>query len=417
MLKGIKIKLYPTKTQTAYINRLLGCYRFVYNKCLANKINTYKEQNVNLGLSQLGNYFHNELTKLEEYSFLQEHNTKVLKQAIRNMLVAYSNFFQQNNHFGFPKFKSKKDNTSSCIFPLEAISKRNNYLSRKLTLTSELKDLHFRCSDKYKNYLTKYKDGIRSATLSKNACGQYFLSILVDSNEVLTKPKTDKVIGIDLGIKDFIVTSNNTKFPNIKSIRDNEKKLKKLQKNLSRKKIGSNNRTKARIRLAKFHQRLSNIKNNYLHEVVNTLINENQVICIEDLNVNGMLKNHNLAKSIQELSLAEFRRILDYKCDWYGRYLLTIDRYYPSSKLCSCCGFKNDDLTLKDREWTCPHCGVVHDRDYNASLNILSEGLRLYNDIIGIRNAKLTLVESSSLERSLNQEELNLLNIGVTNFL
>ena len=405
MLKGIKIRLYPTKTQTAYINRLLGCYRLVYNKCLANKINTYKESNTNLGLSQLGNYFHNELTKTEELNFLQEHNTKVLKQAIRNMLQAYSNFFQQNNHFGFPKFKSKKDNTSSCIFPLEAISKRNNYQSGKLTLTKELKDLHFRCSDKYKNYLTKYKDGIRSATLSRNACGEYFLSILVDSDEILTKSKTDKVIGIVLGIKDFIVTSDNTKFPNIKSIRNNEVKLKKLQRELSRKKVGSNNRNKTRIRLAKFHQKLSNIKQNYLHEVVNTLINENQVICIEDLNVSGMLKNHNLSKSIQELSLGEFKRILDYKCDWYGRYLITIDRYYPSSKLCSCCGFKNDNLTLKDREWKCPQCGTIHDRDYNASLNILYEGLRLYSEIIGSCTTELTLVESSSLEHLLKQEE------------
>lgn len=405
MLKGIKIRLYPTKTQTAYINRLLGCYRLVYNKCLANKINTYKESNTNLGLSQLGNYFHNELTKTEELNFLQEHNTKVLKQAIRNMLQAYSNFFQQNNHFGFPKFKSKKDNTSSCIFPLEAISKRNNYQSGKLTLTKELKDLHFRCSDKYKNYLTKYKDGIRSATLSRNACGEYFLSILVDSDEILTKSKTDKVIGIDLGIKDFIVTSDNTKFPNIKSIRNNEVKLKKLQRELSRKKVGSNNRNKTRIRLAKFHQKLSNIKQNYLHEVVNTLINENQVICIEDLNVSGMLKNHNLSKSIQELSLGEFKRILDYKCDWYGRYLITIDRYYPSSKLCSCCGFKNDNLTLKDREWKCPQCGTIHDIDYNASLNILYEGLRLYSEIIGSCTTELTLVESSSLEHLLKQEE------------
>ena len=405
MLKGIKIKLYPNKTQTAYINRLLGCYRLVYNKCLANKINTYKEQNVNLGLSQLGNYFHNELTKTEELSFLQEHNTKVLKQAIRSMLVAYSNFFQQNNHFGFPKFKSKKDNISSCIFPIESISKRNNYLSGKLTLTKELKDLHFRCSDKYKNYLTKYKDAIRSATLSKNACGEYFLSILVDSDEILAKPKTDKVIGVDLGIKDFIIASDNTTFPNIKSIRNNKKKLKKLHKSLSRKKVGSNNRNNVRIRLAKFHQRLNNIKENYLHEVVNTLINENQVICIEDLNVSGMLKNHHLAKSIQELSLNEFRRILDYKCDWYGRYLIKVDRYFPSSKLCSRCGFKNDNLTLSDREWICPHCGQIHDRDYNASLNILNEGLQLYNEIIGSRTAELTLGETISLDMSLNQEE------------
>lgn len=410
MLKGIKLRLYPTKTQENYINRLLGCYRLVYNKCLANKINTYKEQQINLGLSQLGNYFHQELTKSQELAFLQEHNTKVLKQAIRNMLVAYSNFFQQNNHFGFPKFKSKKDNTASCIFPLEAISKKNNYLNGKLTLTSELKNLHFRCSDKYKNYLTKYKDGIRSATLSRNACGQYFLSILVDSDEVLLMPKTDKVIGIDLGIKTFIVGSDGTTFDNIKSIRNNEVKLKKLQKSLSRKQVGSSNRTKARLKLAKFHNKLNNIKQNYLHEIVNTLINENQVICIEDLNVSGMMKNHHLSKSLQELSLCEFKHILDYKCDWYGRYLITVDRYYPSSKLCSCCGYKNDELTLKDREWMCPHCGTVHDRDMNASLNIRDEGMRLYKEIVGSRTTELTLGETTSLGVSLNQEELTLTN-------
>jgi len=376
MFKAIKIKLYPSKSQEDYINNLLGSCRFVYNKCLNKKIEAYNNDKINLGLKELGNYYHQNLTKQEEFSWLKNHNTKVHTQSIFNLLDAYKRFFI--NGSGFPKYKSKKDNKQSCCFPLLAISKKNNYLSNHLTLTKQLKNIKFKTSDRYKNYLDKNKDGIRSATLVKTKANIYYLSILVDGDidKKLSKPIND-VIGIDLGIKDFIVTSDNQRFKNIKSIRNNEKKLIKLNRQLSKKQFNSKNRNKAKIKLARFHEKISNIKENYLHQITNKLLNENQVIVMEDLNVNGMLKNHNLAKSISELSLFEFKRKLKYKSEWYRRDIIEIDQWYPSSKLCNNCGSKNNNLKLSDRTWKCCKCGTVHDRDHNAAKNIRNEGLRI----------------------------------------
>lgn len=392
MLKAIKIRLYPNNNQVYYINNLLGSYRFVYNQCLSLKIKEYTENNKSMGLKELGNFFHQDLTKNEEFNWIKEHNTKVLKQSVIDLLDSYKRFFV--NGSGFPKYKSKKDTKSSCRFPLESISRRNEYLSNRLTL-SGIKDIKFKTSEEYKYYLDKNKTSIKSSTLTKTKSGKYFLSILVDGDvKQLNKPKND-FIGIDLGIKTFITSSDGKSFENIKIKRSNQEKLKKLNRKLSKKVNGSKNKEKSRVKLSKFHEKLNNIKENYLHQVTNQLLNDNQVIIMEDLNVSGMMKNHNLAKSIQELSLYRFKTILEYKSKWYSRDLIMVDRYYPSSKLCSCCGFKNNDLTLKNREWTCPSCKVKHDRDLNASLNILKEGKRLLNNKIPIRDGELTPLESS----------------------
>jgi len=394
MLRAIKIRLYPNKQQEIYISKLLGCYREVYNLSLNYKMEQYTLSGITANMKSIGNEFHNNWTKNEEFYYLNEHNTKVMKQAIINMLDSYKRFFV--NGSGFPKFKSKHDNRQSCRFPSEAISKRNDYCSNRLTLISQLKDVKFKCSDEYKKYLNKYKKNIRSASLSKTKSGNYYLSILIDGdiNRVLPKPKND-YIGIDLGVKNFIITSENQIFENLKIKRNNEKKLKKLNQSLSRKHKDSSNKNKARIKLAKFHEKLNNKKENYLHQVSNQLLNENQVIVMEDLNVSGMLKNHQLAKSIQELSLYHFKEMLIYKAKWYGRQVVEIDRFYPSSKLCSCCGYKNNELTLKDREWTCPECKTHHDRDLNAAINIKNEEMKLYNNKIPTRCGKLTPLESS----------------------
>ena len=394
MLRAIKIRLYPNKTQEDYISSLLGSYRFVYNQCLDKKIKSYTNDKVNMGLKDLGNFFHQNLTKNPEYQWLGEHNTKVLKQTIINLLDSYKRFFV--NGTGFPKFKSKHDNTQSCRFPIEAISSKNDYSTNKLTLTSKIKNIKFSCSEKYKNYLTKHKDGIKSATLTKTKSGKYFLSILVDGD--LIKESVipfNEFIGIDLGIKDFIITSEGETFENIKIKRNNTKKLVKLNQELSRKQKGSKNKNKARIKLAKQHEKLNNIKENYLHKVSNQLLNENQVIVMENLNVSGMMKNHNLSKSIQELSLYHFKEMLRYKSKWTDRDIVEVDRFFPSSKLCSNCGYKNVNLTLKDREWICPDCGTTHNRDINAAVNILNEGKRLLNNTIPTRCGKLTPLESS----------------------
>lgn len=395
MLRAIKIRLYPNKNQVNYMNKLLGSYRYIYNNCLNKKINSYKENKLTENLTTLGKYFHNELLKNEELVWLKEHNTKVLKQSIINMLEGYRNFF--NNGSGFPKFKSKHDNKLSCRFPSEAISKKNNYLTNKLTLTGELKNIKFKCSDEYTKYLDKHKLNIKSATLTKTKDNKYYLSILIDGDLTKTLPKTDNIIGIDLGIKDFIITSESEVFENIKIKRNNKKKLKKLNRELSKKQKGSKNKIKARIKLAKYHNKLNNKKENYLHHVANQLLNENQVIVMENLNVKGMMKNHNLAKSIQELSLNKFKNILTYKAKWYDKDIIEIDRWFPSSKLCSTCGTKNESLTLKDREWTCTSCNTTHDRDVNAAINILNEGKRILNNTIPIRNGKLTPLEISSV--------------------
>lgn len=377
MLKGLKVRIYPTKEQITYIDKLLGCHRYVFNSCLAKKSNDYKEFGIKHTFKSLGYYFHNELTKNPETPWINEHNTKVLKQAIIDLEDAFSRFFKKQN--GYPQYKSKHENENSCRFPKEAISTVNKYEKKKFTLTTELKNIKFKCNKKYVKLLVKYNKNIRSATLTKTKSGKYFVSFLVDVHEVKKVPEPiNDFIGIDIGINDFIVDSNGETYENLKVIRKNKKKLKHLYKKHSSKQKGSKNRNKARIRLAKQYEKLTNLKQNHLHKISNSLINENQVICKEDLNVTGMMKNHKLAKSIQELSISEFFRILDYKANWYGRETVPVDRYFPSSKLCSSCGYKNSSLSLSDREWECPSCHVVHQRDYNSAINIENEGRRIY---------------------------------------
>jgi len=379
MLRAIKLRICPNKDQEIYINKLLGSSRFIYNQLLNKKINDYKDLKINHNLTSLGKYFHNDLTKNPELEWLKEHNTKILKQSLIDMLDSYSRFFKCGS--GFPKFKSKHDK-QSCRFPLDAISKKQDFSKSKITLTKQLKNLKFRSSDKYVNYLVKNQTNIKSATLSKNKSNEYYLSILIDGDllKQLDLP-TNFSVGIDLGIKDFVITSKGDIFENLKLIRNNQKKLSKLQRHHSRKKKGSKNKEKARKRLALFHQRLTNIKENYLHLISNTLLNENQVICMENLNVKGMMKNHKLAKSISELSLNRFEKILKYKSNWYNRQVINIDRFFPSSKTCSECGFINHDLKLSDREWICLDCGIIHDRDLNAAINIEQEGIKIYLEL------------------------------------
>ncbi len=374
MLRAIKIKLYPNSTQATQINKLLGCYRVVYNQCLARKIKSYEENKVTENRTTLGHFVHHELLKDENFVWLNEQNTKVLKQAVIDMLTAYKNFFER--HIGYPKFKSKKDNKQSCRFELGTISKRNVYTDYKLSLAN-IKNVKFRCNKKYADYLQKHKDNIRQATLSKLPCGEYWLSILVDGDLNRIPKQIKECVGIDLGIKDFVVTSDGEVFENLHFKKNESQKIIRLQKQLSRKQKGSNNRNKVRIKLAKAYKKITDKKQYYLHQISNYLIDENQVICMEDLNVKGILRNHNLAESIQELNFGEFRRMLEYKAKWYGRHLVFVDRFYPSSKTCNRCGYVNKMLKLNDRQWICPDCGNIIERDYNAALNILDEGKRI----------------------------------------
>ena len=376
MLRAIKIRLYPNKTQEQTLNKVLGCYRFVYNQMLALKQNAYKADKTNLKVTYLSKWFHGTLLKDEQYVWLKEQNTKVMKQAIRQMDDAYQKFFKQHN--GFPKFKSKKDKQSA-LFPYEAISKRNTFETRHISLTTPLKNIKFRCSDLYFSRLQKYNKNIRGATLSKTKSGNFFLSILIEmeDTELEKFEHTNEQVGIDLGVKDFVITSDGEVFENKHFFKKEEKQIKKLQRQLSKKVKGSNNRKKAQIRIAKLFERITNKKNAYIHYVANELLSYFDTIFMEDLNVQGMLKNHHLAKAIQEVGFYKFKETLINKALVNGKQIVFVDRFYPSSKTCSVCGYKKRDLRLSDREWVCPKCGTKHNRDINAAMNILLEGQRM----------------------------------------
>ena len=372
MLKAIKIRIYPDSVQKDFISKQLGCCRLIYNKLLDYKKTQYEQNKQSISLSQLGKYLTN-LKKQDEYSFLNNVYAMCLAQTMQDLLKAYDNFFKL--HKGYPKFKSKKDTKQSCRFTNLIFRGKKKINGNRITLIKQLTNILFKCSRKEEIYLNHNEKYIHSVTLTKTSTEKYYLSILIDYN-IIQKQKLDTVIGLDLGIKDFIVDSNGNRYENKHFYKNQEKKLKKLQKQFSKKQKGSKNRNKVRIKLANIYEKITNQRNTYLHQITSKLVNENQVICIEDLNVKGMMQNHKLAKSIQELSLFEFRRQLEYKCKWYGRQLIVIDRFYPSSKTCYNCGYIYKDLKLSEREWICPHCGKLIDRDYNASLNILDEGLR-----------------------------------------
>ena len=375
MLRAVKVRLYPNKEQEQELNKVLGAYRFVYNHMLAKRQNAYETDKTSLKLKDLSKWFYGTLRKDEQYAWLKEQNTQIMAQAINQMDDAYQKFFKQRN--GFPKFKSKKDKQSA-LFPRNAISKLNTFETKHITLIKSLKNLKFRCSDLYHSRLRKYKDSIRSATLSKTKSGNFFLSILVDVPEsnFAKFRKTNKQVGIDLGVKDFVITSDGVVFENKHFFKSEERKIAKLQHQLSRKNKGSNNRGKQRIRLAKVYELLTNKKENYIHSVVNEILKSYDVVFMEDLNVQGLLRNHNLAKEIQEVGFYRFKEILQSKALANGKQVVFIDRFYPSSKTCSCCGYKHQGLNLSDRFWTCPECGEHHDRDVNAARNILLEGQR-----------------------------------------
>ena len=380
MFRAIKIKLYPNKQQELVINKILGCYRFVYNHMLALKQQEYDDNKISLSLCDISKYFHNTLCKDEKYSWIKEQNTHVMKQSIRQMMSAYDRFFKL--HSGFPKFKTKKDRQSA-LFPITAISKSNTFDTKHVSLIKSLKNIKFRCSDLYFKRLQTYKDSIMSATVSKTKSGNYFLSILIDvpQDEIIKFKQIGGSVGIDLGVKDFVITSDGEIFENKHFFKKQENKIKKLQRQLSRKVKGSNNREKARIKLAKAHERLVNQRENYIHSVVNELLRYYDTIYMEDLNVKGMLKNHNLAKAIQEVGFYRFKSVLLDKSVNNGKRVVFVDRFYPSSKTCSCCGYIYRRLTLKEREWKCPDCGEIHDRDLNAAMNILTEGERILESI------------------------------------
>lgn len=396
MLKAVKIRLYPTETQQITINKLLGCCRLVYNLCLDYRNKIYEETKESGSLSKSYKYFC-KLKEMEEYSFLKtDAHSKVIQQTLMNQDAAFKNFFAKKSDF--PKFKSKKDNKQSCRFPKDAIS---SVKGNRIDIIKSLKNIHFKCSRKDESYLNKNQRLISSATLTRTCSGKYYFSILIDKpNEVRFK-KTNNIVGIDLGVKDLIITSDGEKFENKQFYRKQENRLKALNRKFSKTQNGSNNHQKIRVKIAKLNEKIKNQRLWYIHHIVNQLLNENQVIVMEDLNVSGMMQNCKLSKSIQDVSFCELKQILQCKASWNDKQVVFIDRFYPSSKLCCDCGYKNEGLRLSDREWVCPECGAIHDRDINAAKNVLEEGKR----IIGLSSPEFKRVGERAVANSANLEK------------
>ena len=363
MFKAYKYRLYPNNKQQILLNKHLGSVRFVYNWALEEKMKKYKLEEKNISGVDLKKQLVN-LKNNEETKWLKEINSQSLQEAIVHLDKAFTRFFREKR--GFPKFKRKHRKQSfSC--PQNVKIDFNNLIV-KLPKIGEIKTIFSR----------KFKGKVKTCTISKTSTNKYFISILVDTPEefkVKVKIKKEKAIGIDLGIKDFLITSNGDKIDNPKYFRKNLYKLRKLQRKISKKKKGSNNRKKANFKVARMHEKIKNQRTDFLQKLSTKLIRENQTICLEDLNVSGMMKNHKLAKAIASASWSEFSRMLEYKAEWYGVNIFKINRFAPSSKMCNKCGWVNKELKLSDRQFKCAECGYEEDRDINAARNILDFGL------------------------------------------
>ena len=350
-----------------FFNKCIGAERVAYNAMLNTKMVLYRDYGVK-------NFNPNWSSLKDFYPWMAEVDSRCLNYAKIEVETAYKNWFRslkKGGKVGHPKFKNKSHagtyHSTSMPITSNKLFRGNRIFIPKAGL---VKFVHYRELD-----LTTIKK-IRYITIKRTNTNKYFVSVCCDV-ELPEYEHTGTCIGLDLGIKDLVVTSDGTKFENKRFIKSCENRIKHLQKLYSRKKKGSRNREKARIRLATAYEKLGNRKKDYLHKLTTRLVKENDVICIEDLNVLGMTQNHTLAKSIADCSFSLIRQMLSYKCEWYGRKLVVIDRWSPSSKRCSCCGHTMPSMGLDVREWVCPSCHTVHDRDVNAAKNILVEGLRI----------------------------------------
>jgi putative transposase len=393
MHKAFKFRLLPTKEQEVLLAKHFGCSRFIYNHFLAEKQKHYLENKETLKFNVCQNMLIKQ-KKDEGYDWLKEVNSQCLVATLVNLETAYTNFFKKKSKF--PRFKSKK-NKNSFQIPQHVTLKEHNVVQIP-KFKEGLKFIKHR----------ELKGEIKSATISKSTTEKYYISILCVVEKPTKHKKTGKSIGIDLGLKDFIITSEGQRYCNPKFTKKYEIKLSKKQRILSRKEKGSKGRDKARLSVAKVHEKITNSRNDMQHKVSSKLVKDYDLIAIEDLNVKGMIKNHKLAKAISDVAWSSFVTKLKYKAEWNGKEVIIIDRFYPSSKTCSCCDHVKESLSLEERTWTCSKCNTIHDRDVNASKNILRRALAIQSaGTVDNRNgAKVRPKEISKVSRGTGVEVL-----------
>jgi len=370
MLKVYKYRIYPDKDQEEFIKVHFGACRFVYNWALEQKIKTYEQNKNSISRFDLQKILVHEVKPSNEW--LKKANSQALLASLVNVESAFTKFFREKT--GFPKFKSKKNPVQSYQMPQHyTVDFDRNII--KLPKMGEVKAVLHR----------RFEGTLKTATISRLSTGKYFISILVDNGKELPAKQEfseSTTIGIDVGIKDFAVLSTGEKVENPKYLKNSLKRLKCLQRRVSKKVKESKNRNKAKQHLSKIHEKINNQRNDFQHQLSFRLISENQAIALETLNVKGMQKNHCLAQSISDAGWSSFVTKLEYKAEWLGKNILRIGQFEPSSKICNVCGYHNGNLTLKDREWECPDCKTKHDRDINAAINIKKFSLQDQNLIL-----------------------------------